>query len=804
MGVRTGYSRRSTAQNAPSNHRFMTYNRAVGLKLLLCAMALGTLLASAVSAQYLETTIDLCPGGVGSVLKLDCIAVNPATHTVYAGGDRWVAVIDGAGLSYENRIQVGRRCRALTYVPAKNKLYAACEGLQDSVVYVIDCGMNQVRARVVVGVRPQSLCYDSLDNKVYCGNYASNTVSAIDVSGDSVAATIPVGTQPRALCFNPVERKVYSANHKSDDVTVIDATADTVVATVNVGRGPVSLCCNPQDNKAYCGAYYGGDFTIIDGAADTVLATLAVGGRQVGIDYSHVTDRIYCANAEFLAVIDGAGDSVLQFTARGYPWVAVLYNPANGRLYAATNDGRMGVLDGVTDSLLAVFTLPDDSRRLAVDASLNRVYGTYLNTPSVACIDGAGDTLLAAVRTGVKPFSICYNPVEDKLYTANRDNCGTVSVIDAATNSLLSTIPVGGYPAYVVCDSADDKVLVSLQSGHGGDSGVVVIDCSADTIEAVVPAWDDACLLCYYPQRNKVYCTQNHGVAVIDAGADSVLATIPFTWGRPGWMDVNPGYDKVYVGDDGNVLAVISGTTDSILMLVPVYSNGGFAVHYNPKAEKVYTMSPGLPYPYVTIVSGRNDSILKVIDNVQGQCACQNPGKSDVFMYGTDGVSVIDGLGDSVLTRISIPGQYPLAVAYDIGHDKVYCSVDSTVVVIDALTYRVTRTIPVGQYPGDMVWAPRHNRMLVANAKSSSISVIRDTSLAVSELRDAAIEPSLTTMVRANATLKLSTPSILLDVVGRRLGVLKEGTCRCRLPGPGVYYLVPVGGGASRKLVCVE
>jgi YVTN family beta-propeller protein len=173
-------------------------------------------------------------------------------------------------------------------------------------------------------------------------------------------------------------------------------------------------------------------------------------------------------------------------------------------------------------------------------------------------------------------------------------------------------------------------------------------------------------------------------------------------------------------------------------------------------------------------------------------------------MYGTDGVSVIDGLGDSVLTRISIPGQYPLAVAYDIGHDKVYCSVDSTVVVIDALTYRVTRTIPVGQYPGDMVWAPRHNRMLVANAKSSSISVIRDTSLAVSELRDAAIEPSLTTMVRANATLKLSTPSILLDVVGRRLGVLKEGTCRCRLPGPGVYYLVPVGGGASRKLVCVE
>ena len=445
-----------------------SYNRETPKALLLCAAALGALFVTSAPGQYLETTIDLCPGGVGSVLKLDCIAVNPATHTVYVGGDGWVAVIDGAGLSYECRIPVDYRCRALAYVPVMNKLYVACwYGQLAGAVYVIDCGTNQVRARITVGQRPHSLCYDSLDHKVYCGDYTSSTVSAIDVSGDSVVATIPVGTQPRALCFNPVERKVYSANCESDDVTVIDATADTVVATVDVGRSPVSLCCNPQDNKVYCGANHGGDFTIIDGVADTVLAMLGVAGQQHSIAYSPLTDRVYCANEASIKVIDGLRDSVIGATAKGYPWMSVLYNPANGRLYAATDDGRMGVIDGVTDSLLAVFTLPDDSRRLAVDASLNRVYGAYVSTPSVACVDGAGDSLLAAVRTGVNPTSICYNPVEDKIYTANHNNCGTVSVIDAATNSLLSTIPLGGYPWRVICDSVDNKVFVSVQSGHG-------------------------------------------------------------------------------------------------------------------------------------------------------------------------------------------------------------------------------------------------------------------------------------------------------------------------------------------------
>jgi YVTN family beta-propeller protein len=777
----------------------------VGSKVLLCAAALGILVASHVAAQYLETTIDLCPVDVGSVLRLDCIAVNPATHKVYVGGDGWVAVIDGASLSYEKRIPVSQHCRALAYVAAKNKLYAAGWGsTPDSVVYVIDCGTNEVRARAVVGLRPHALCYDWLDNKVYCASYTSNTVSAIDVSGDSVVATIPVGDQPRVLCFNPVERKVYCGNYKSDNVSVIDATADTVVATLGVRSVPQSLCCNEQDNKVYCGSgISNGHIAIIDGAGDTVRATLGVTGKPVSIVYSPLTDRIYCANEAAITVIDGASDHVIGALAAGYAWESVLYNPANGKLYATTDETpacRMGVFDGMNDSLLVMFTVPDDSRRLAVDLTLNRVYGTYTSTPSVACVDGADDSLIAAVRTGVKPFSICYNPVEDKLYTANRDNCGTVSVIDAATNSLLSTIPVGGYPWEVVCDSATDKVFVSLRTGHGGDSGVVVIDCGADTIEAVLAVWDDPWLLCDYNRRAnacapsfKVYCAQEHSVAVIDARADSILTIIPF--------------NKVYVADyTGNVLTIINPATDSVLKLVPVYGIR-FGIHYNPKVEKLYAFAGGMYHDYITVVSGRDDSVINVLETPVGVVgmACQNPAESDMFMFNVKGVTVLDGLRDSIVKYVSVPGSStPYATEYEVSHDKVYCSAESSVTVIDAIARRGIQNIPVGQLPNDMISVPRHNRVFVANAKSSSITVIRDTSLAVEEQQDVAPLRSSPTMVRAKATLELGTASILIDVAGRRLGVLEKGTCRLQLPGPGVYYLMPVGGGASRKLVCVE
>ena len=199
-------------------------------KLLLCALALGTLLASVGSAQSLEKTIMLpdtleCPGSPYSLVR------NPSNGKVYVGCESGVLVIDGT--------------------------------------------TNRRLACLKTGGWVMAMSYNPQNNKVYCAEADLNKVVVIGGATDSVIATIGVGFEPRALCYNSKNNRIYCANHQDSDVTVIDGATNSVVATVRVGDGPYGLCYNPQNNKVYCADQWsGGDVAVMDGAKDSVIATV--------------------------------------------------------------------------------------------------------------------------------------------------------------------------------------------------------------------------------------------------------------------------------------------------------------------------------------------------------------------------------------------------------------------------------------------------------------------------------------------------------------------------------------------------
>ena len=62
-----------------------------------------------------------------------------------------------------------------------------------------------LKATIPVGDNPWDLIYNPLNNKVYCANDWSNTVSVLDDTSDSVITTIPVGSSPRA--WNPIQNR---------------------------------------------------------------------------------------------------------------------------------------------------------------------------------------------------------------------------------------------------------------------------------------------------------------------------------------------------------------------------------------------------------------------------------------------------------------------------------------------------------------------------------------------------------------------------------------------------------------------
>jgi len=79
----------------------------------------------------------------------------------------------------------------------------------------------------------------------------------IDGATDSVLATVPAMCYPNALCYNKINNKVYCADYSGATI-VIDGATDRVIATVYPSSPyPVALCYNPTDNRSTAGSWAG-------------------------------------------------------------------------------------------------------------------------------------------------------------------------------------------------------------------------------------------------------------------------------------------------------------------------------------------------------------------------------------------------------------------------------------------------------------------------------------------------------------------------------------------------------------------
>jgi YVTN family beta-propeller protein len=155
------------------------------------------------------------------------------------------------------------------------------------------------------------MCWNSLNNKVYCANYESDGITVIDGASNLALASVHAGAQPYAICYNTQCNKVYCANEIGSSVTVIDGASDSVLKTVGVGAYPEALCYSPQGNKVCCANRVDENVTVLDGQTDSVVVTIAVGARPRDLLWCSVKDRVYVAN------FGGSSISVLRDSGGG-------------------------------------------------------------------------------------------------------------------------------------------------------------------------------------------------------------------------------------------------------------------------------------------------------------------------------------------------------------------------------------------------------------------------------------------------------------------------------------------------------
>ncbi len=311
-------------------------------------------------------------------------------------------------------------------------------------------------------------------------------------------ATVPLPealAHPKAVAVHPVTHRIYVTSRANNRVYRLDGGTMIGEGFATVGAEPWGIDVNPQTNKVYVANFASGSISVFDAATLAPIRTISVGGRPTFVRVNPNTNRIYAAlyGANALAVINGVTDAV------------------EAEVYA----GGVGVWG------------------LAVNTNLNRVYLSTRDSGTITTLDGAAPyTLLesqtrsACNATGSSPYSLDFNPTNNRLYVAcspnNNVNTAVVYKASAAGLSVMASVPIG-------------------IGGADGGGGVAV-----------------------NPNTGHVWFTNSASNSVSVIGVNNTVLATFSTGQNPFGADVDPGTGAVYVVNrDSNTISV---NTDSAML----------------------------------------------------------------------------------------------------------------------------------------------------------------------------------------------------------------------------------------------
>jgi YVTN family beta-propeller protein len=155
-------------------------------------------------------------------------------------------VIDGAADTFVAIIWVAGTPSALCYDSLDNKLYC----INGAQIDVIDGATNYILNTLFIDPAPSGFCYGAQFNRIYCVS-ESGRVTVIDCGSDSILAVVNVGYLPAAPTYNAGSDRVYCIHPGSNSVSVLDAVTNRVLQTVEVDQAPLDICLNQSGSRAY-------------------------------------------------------------------------------------------------------------------------------------------------------------------------------------------------------------------------------------------------------------------------------------------------------------------------------------------------------------------------------------------------------------------------------------------------------------------------------------------------------------------------------------------------------------------------
>jgi DNA-binding beta-propeller fold protein YncE len=131
-------------------------------------------------------------------------------------------------------------------------------------------------------------------------------------------------------------------------------------------------------------------------------------------------------------VVDGVNDSVIATIPVGDGPTAIFHNPAGNKIYCSNvgapgpdspDECTVSIVDASNNKVIKTLTTGDEPTAFCYASNTKRIYWANEWSHDIAAVDAVSDTFIAVVKypgPPVTPVDICYNPLNNRIYTANR------------------------------------------------------------------------------------------------------------------------------------------------------------------------------------------------------------------------------------------------------------------------------------------------------------------------------------------------------------------------------------------------
>ncbi len=323
-------------------------------------------------------------------------------------------------------------------------------------------------------------------------------------------------------------------------------------------------------------------------------------------------------------------------------------------------------------------------------------------------VNVSGDTNVGQVTVGRDPVQVAVMSTSGFTVVVNRAEESislypTISPSSAQPAAFVS-LPTGSVPVF-----AYSNVAGAVYVAESGTKKVAVVSTSGNptALTAEVSVGSTPVSLVGTPDSTRLF-SANKGdstVSVIDTGTNAILAgSTPISvGGSPVYLTVNSNGTRVFsVNNTGNNVSVIDPSTNTVVASLAVGSAPTFA-YFDAANNKLWVTNPGSNSVSVMNVDPNSTAPITVT-NIPLPAGCTP---------------------NSFVSSGSSPVSPTITVLADGSRAYVAGTGCNSVIVINALSNTVAKTIPVGTAPVAIIASPDSTKVYTANNGSGNISAIQ-------------------------------------------------------------------------------